>query len=274
MKNIGLRPEKALKEKNEYSWWRQPVWIQTLIMFLIVVGGFFYNMSTLDAEVTKWWLGITSMKLSTLFVTSFAFNLFLFAYMFMVSYFTGNITNKLLLCKLLKKRLLFYKGADRVFRFFIPKTNELTWEVEDVGEFTINDGSMGWLQNGTIMMPCTYGHAEGIDYEDIKHRQILKIDPSVFEERNQNVRLQAAEDEKKMLNSQFILQMATVLLIIGIVGYLLVGQLQTGECQGQLVNLAARCGETAAPIVEETVTATTLASKMPSNIPEGMNILP
>ena len=105
------------------------------------------------------------------------------------------------------------------------------------------------------MMPTTYGHAEGIDYNDIKSNNLLLVDGKSFEDRNKATALEAVEDANKLFNPQVVAWVIMGLLIVGIVGYLLIGAMQGGACQAKLVEIAGKCGDmNAADIARVNVT--------------------
>jgi hypothetical protein len=257
MAEIGLNPvdketveaqekdKKITKKTNKYRILFAPKWIEVYAVLIICFGFFFSNYNKIDPNFTLWVINMTNMQMSTIFIASFILNMVFFLYAFAMIYFTRNIINKILWAKIRGKRLIFHRGRDRVYRFYMPVTDEVQWTVEGVGAFNINENAMGWLENGVIMMPTVFGHNEGVDYEDIKKKHILTIEPTLTEDRIKNAKLQAIELNKNWLNPQMMAGLIPLVMVIGIAGYLIINQLQNGQCQANLVQLAAQCGEAA-----------------------------
>jgi hypothetical protein len=214
------------------------------------------NYVSLSTGIATWITGLSGMRVVDLFATSFVFALIGLVYFFLANFWTANITNKMIIAKLLKRRIMPYFGEDNVLRLFIANTGKGFWSVAGLGSFKVNKDAMGWLPNGTLIMPCVHGHAEGVNIEEIKQKNLLYIDPEAFERRIENAKMEAVEEEKKPVKVADLMAYATIILIIGIVAYLVIGQLQTGECQSQLVSMAKSCGEPAKAVVNATAEAT------------------
>jgi hypothetical protein len=262
-------PVKDEQKSIAKGWYNKPATVQTILIFGIGLLYVFGNYQAISVGITQWIIGVTGVQLVTLFTTTFVSTLLLGAYFFLVTYMTGNITNKILYAKLLKKRLMFYRGEDNIFHFYVPKTKTGFWSVEGVGEFKVLKDAMGWLENGVLMMPTVFGFAEGIDYNVIKDNQIMLVDAKAFEDRNKATRLEALEDMNKVFNPQVISWLIMGLLVAGIAGYLLINATQNSTCQSKLIEMAGICGE-AGKVVAQQANSTSGFSFAGVSLPQGL----
>ena len=148
---------------------------------------------------------------------------------------------------------MWHLGEDNILHLYLPDTSRKGWwSVKGVGSFKVVKEAMFWLINGSLSMLTVYEHPEGINVNDIKDRSILKIDPKRFENRNTEARLEGIEAASNPLTNLNLAVLIPLVLIIGVAAYLIMGQMQTGQCQSELVALAKTCGNTAAETVKST----------------------
>lgn len=268
MKDIGFNSqnmsdrEKVKVEDEMTNWKRNPVWVQTILVALVVFGFFMMNWSSISNGLTTMLLGVSGMRLVDMFTVCFVVMMVLIAYAVLVAIWTGGVTNKLLYAKIFKKRIMPYLGDDNVLRLFIPKTDKPGWWiVKNIGEFKVNKSAMFWFENGSLAMLTTQDHAEGVDINDIKEKAILKINPKTFENRNKEARLEGIEAANSPFGKYDMGSIVMGILILGIVAFLIMKALESNTCQSELVNLAQTCGEVAKAkyLGNDTVTSTTLA---------------
>lgn len=259
MKDIGFNTQnKEEREKNKVTdemtgWYRNPIWLQTLFVGVVVLGFLILNWPALSVNLTDFVVNITSFKVVDLFAVSFIIMLMLLMYFVLVTIWTGGITNKMVYAKLFKKRTMWHLGEDSVMHLYLPDTKTKGWwKVKGVGEFNVVKDAMFWMSNGALSMLTIFGHPEGVSLHDIKDKAILKIDPKNYESRNTEARLEGIEAAANPLSQLNLAVLIPMILIIGVASYLIIGQMQTGECQANLVKLAQTCGETAKTVADVT----------------------
>lgn len=246
------------------KWYRKPFWIQTFILALIPIAIILINYVNFMNGLITFWVGLTGLTMGTLFVIFFIGSCMGFLYFFAVTYYTSGITNTIVFAKMFRKKLMIYADTNNIVQHLVPQTNEKSWIYNNIGEFSLEGGKVYWLKNGVVCRLFCYGHSNSINLDAMKDRSILKIDPKVFEDRNRDVRLQAIEDEKSILNPKLIMYIVPIILVIGVAGYLMISVLQDSSCQSDLANLAVQCGTAVKDAQATTTTVTTLPFGIPS----------
>lgn len=250
--------EKTKIEDEMTYWYKNPIWIQTGFIGLILLGFIALNWESLSYSITTAVNNIVHMRLQDLFAVAFVLDLLAFAYFVLVQIWTGGITNKLIYAKLFKKRTMWYLGEDNVKRLVIPNTKKPGWwKVKGLGEWKTLKRAMYWMENGTLCMDTIEGHAEGVCLSDVRDQCILKTDPSVFEKRNDAAVLEGIEISDSPFKKLDLMTILPIMMMLAIVGYIVIIAMQGNECQANLVSLAKTCGETAKGVYN--VTSTTLA---------------
>jgi hypothetical protein len=257
MKDIGFNTQnKGDRNKIEITdemkdWYKNPVWLQTFFIGAIFAGFVLMNWPLLSNNLATFIVDVTSFRLVDLFAVTAIVALLFMAYFFMATMWTGAITNKLVYAKLFKKRTMWHLGEDNVLHLYLPDTSKKGWWiVKGVGEFKVVKDAMFWLVNGSLSMLTVFGFSEGVNLGDAKDRSILKIDPKNFENRNKEARLEGIEAAANPLNQLNLAVLIPLILIIGVASYLIIGQMQTSDCQSELVKLAQTCGQVAKQATE------------------------
>jgi len=213
----------------------------------------FMKFNEINFGFSSWWMSFTGMQVASLFLTCFTVMMILLAYFVLVTYLTGNITNKILYAKIMRKRMLFHEDDSNIFNLYIPKTKTGWWTVKGVGEFKTNKSGMGWLSNGIPIGISVHGHAELINLNDIKENNILKVNPKTFEDRNKATELEAME--KGVFNMANLMPMVMIILVIGVAAYLIMGAMSQNTCQAKLIEIAGKCGQLGQQAVNATIEA-------------------
>jgi len=176
---------------------------------------------------------------------SFAVNMVLGMYAFLMNYWSAFIIHKIIYAKLFRKRVMVCSGEDKIFRFLVVDKTKKTYRVEGIGEWKINKNAMGWLENGLIMALCKEGFAEMIDLDDIEAKHALTVDEQVFEDRIRSAKIEAQLENQSVMTMKNMMFLIPLTLMVGVAAYLVMSQLQQGSCQAELVTLAKTCGEVA-----------------------------
>jgi hypothetical protein len=268
----GLNPiapeeqDKKYKEQmKKHSILKQPAMMQTLMVAGIGFLIFIANYTAIITELSKFWMDLTGLQLKTLFFMTFGLTLVFFMYAFLMNYWSGFIIHKVIYAKLFRKRVVFCKGTDKIFRFLVVDKTAKTYYVDGIGEWAINEGAMGWLENGLIMALCKEGFGELIDLNIIESKYALTVDDTVFEDRIRRAKLEAQIENSSLLNPKTMMFLIPLVLVIGIAGYMVMMQMQSGSCQAELVQLAQTCGQTAKAAADEAAKSggQTIVDKMP-----------
>jgi hypothetical protein len=255
----------AISKSNEpgkFAFLKDANWFRNVIYVFALVGLLIYNYPTLDANLLVWMQGMSGMRAQTLFATTFILAAVMFLLIFAMIFLTGGLSYKLALAKVMRYKMTFHRSEDGGYDFAIVRGEEHgIWNTCN-GGFNRIRAACGRLKNGTVIMPTMDHFAEGVNFDDLKDKIDVRVEPKPFMDLLRQVRVDEREKIKQgILAPQNLMVFTAIIMVIGIAGYLLMGQMQSGECQGKLEQMYVKCAQAPVDALSDASTTTTIPGK-------------
>jgi hypothetical protein len=253
------KEENEEKEYNKDKWefLKNPKWVQTILMTIVIFAGIAYHMPTLDKNIAEFMINLTSMKVSTL-ITTITFIAMMEALILMLIYsWTGGITLRIVLAKLFRRKTIIELSEDGVYDIkVVSKVKKGFWHVKGI-LYEVDKEALGWFKNGVMTAPILQGYNRLIAFSRVRDNSDIIQDPDKYDDHTKAIRVEERRKvQQGFLSPQNLAPLAMVFMAIGVCGYLLIGQMQQSNLQGELMQCYKECKPVVDEVVKDTINKT------------------
>jgi hypothetical protein len=185
---------------------------------------------------------------------------------------TGGIAVKLVWFRLRRKIAGFIMTDGGVYDI-IPLTKDEDRAInKHFGHFTIDHDALGWFPNGVKVLPLLEGWNQSISFKNLRDYVDVNIDPKSFDDHIKAVQtLERRKVEQGIFNPQTMGVFVMLFLIIGIVGYMLIGAMGDSACQDRLIAVSTECAKYGLDVANATVSAGVSNQQLPMGLDAVVN---